>query len=144
VGECDACRMKTLTSIEGLEARIEQLVREHVEAARAAAAAALARAFGEAAKASTHQVARQRATPPRRPMSPRRTREEVAQLAERLCSAVAASPGETMSVLAPKVGATSSELAIAVAQLRRTDRVRTVGQRQHMRYFPAAALSAAP
>jgi hypothetical protein len=136
--------MKTLTSIEGLEARIEQVVREHIEVSRAAAAAAVARAFCEPGGRSSKLAARQTAASTRRPMSRRRTREEVAELAERFCAAVQASPGETMNVLAPKVGATPSELSVAVAQLRRADRVRIVGQRHQMKYFPAACAAAAP
>jgi len=130
--------MRTLTSIQRLEERIEQLVREHIEASRAAAAAAVARAFTEPAGRSSTLAARRTATSKRRPMSRRRTPEEVADLAERLCAAVQAAPGEMMATLAAEVGATPRELGIAVAHLRRADRVRTVGQRQSTRYFPAA------
>ncbi len=130
--------MKTLTSIQGLEERIEQLVREHIEASRAAAAAAVARAFTEPGGRSSTPTARRTAAAKRRPMSPRRTPEEVADLAERLCAAVHAAPGKMMATLAAEVGATPRELGVAVAHLRRADRVRTVGQRQSTRYFPAA------
>ncbi len=136
--------MKTRTSIQGLEERIERLVREHVEASHAAAAAAVARAFCEPGGRSSRPGGGQTAASTRRPMRPRRTHEEVAELAERLCAAVQASPGETMRVLAAGVGATPRELAIAVAHLRRVDRVRTVGQRQHTKYFPAARAAPAP
>ena len=54
---------------------------------------------------------------------------------------VCQTPGETMAVLAGKLGATAQELKVPVAQLKRADRVRGVGQRSHMRYFPMASES---
>lgn len=130
--------MRAKTSSESFEARIEQLVREHIAAIRAKAEAAVARGFaepaGEAAKPGVPQSKRSA----RRPVSRRRTTEEVADLAERLCGAVQAQPGETMLRLAQEVGATPSELSVPVDRLREQGRVRTVGQRQHTRYFPAA------
>jgi hypothetical protein len=130
--------MKTLSNIPELEARIEQLVREHIEATRAAAAAAVVRAFGASAAPPPAAAARRKTSSARRSPSRRRAPEEVAELAERLCAAVHTTPGATMTTLAAQVGATPRELAIAVARLRRQDRVRTVGQRQHTKYFPVA------
>jgi len=43
-----------------------------------------------------------------------------------------------MSVLAKKVGASSRELHRPVANLKRVGQVRSVGERQRIRYFPMA------
>jgi|SRR5690606_34352488 len=130
--------MNATTSIQGLEEQIEQLVREHMAASRAAVASAVARAFSESAGRSSTPAARRTGTPARRAPSRRRTSEEVADLAERFCAAVHAAPGETMTTLAAQVGATPTELSVAVGRLRRAGRVRTVGQRQYTKYFPTA------
>jgi hypothetical protein len=48
-----------------------------------------------------------------------------------------------MTTLAPQVGAPPRALHRAVARLKRVGRVRTVGQRQHTRYFPMTNVAAA-
>lgn len=123
------------TSIEELERQIEQLLREHVAACRRAAAAAVERAFAAVPTgtgASRSRPAASRAT------AVRRSAEEIAALGERLDEVVRTHPGETMSTLAPYVGATPRELERPMARLRKRGRVRTVGQRNRTRYFPMA------
>ena len=75
----------------------------------------------------------------RKQAAPRRAPEELAALGARFYAVLCRQPGETMAVLAPQVGVASQVLQVAVARLRRTKQVRTVGQRQHTRYFPMAA-----
>jgi hypothetical protein len=127
----------TTTSIEELEREIEQLVRKHVEAAHRAAAAAVERGF------ATPSPRARRSSPRRRSSSQatgtRRAPEEIAALGKRLYEAVRAHPGETMTVLAPKVGATPRELHRPMTRLKRAGRIRSVGQRHQTRYFPMAA-----
>ena len=135
--------MRAKTSIEILEERIEQLVREHIAAIGARAQAAVARGLGALAVPTSKDLAPQAKLSSRRAASRRRTAQEVADLAERLCTAVHAQPGETMRHLAPQVGATPSELSIAVERLRSQGRLRTVGHRQFTRYFPTAPAPAA-
>jgi hypothetical protein len=118
--------------------RIEQLVRDHIAAIRAAATAAVAHAFAESESGGS-KASRPR-TPRSRPTR-RRSPEEVAELAERLGQAIEAAPGETMSTLSARLGAKPGELAIAVKHLRRQGQIRTVGQRQHTKYFPAVPSS---
>ena len=122
--------------------QIERLVREHVEATERAAEAALARAFSLAR--SSRSSGRKR--PPSKAaarrtsggtIGGRRSAAEIAALCERLCEAVHAEPGETMTRLARLVGATPRELARPMTMLRRVGRVRSVGQRHQTRYFPA-------
>ena len=60
----------------------------------------------------------------------------MAGLAERLYEAVCANPGETMAVLIAKVGGSARTLHRPMWLLKRSERVRSVGERQHTRYFP--------
>ncbi len=127
------------TSTESLERKIEnaveQLLREHLAACEAAAAAAVREGFRRATGPAAER--RRRGQPARRrAASERRSREEVAELEERLYEAVRAHPGETMTVLAEAVGSTPRQLNRPATLLRRAGRVRSVGQRQYSRYFP--------
>jgi hypothetical protein len=108
-------------------------VREHIAEIHRSTAAALERAFASSSKPQkpTAQL------PVRRTLSNRRDPDVVAALAERLHEAVCAAPGETMSVLAEKIGATTSELNRPMNNLRRQGRLRSVGTRNRTRYFPA-------
>jgi hypothetical protein len=132
------------TTTKSLEQKIEiavvQLVREHLAACEAAAAVAMRAAFQRAssssAKSSRSKSARACSPSPRRAPAPRRSREEMAVLEERLYEAIRRHPGETMAVIAPAVGATARELNQPAVRLRRQGRVRHVGQRQYTRYFP--------
>lgn len=119
--------------------QIEHLVRAHVEATQTSAAAALARAFGAAMSPRGPARKASDRDPRQRSSAGRRSAAELFALSERLCEAVLAEPGETMTRLAPKVGATPRDLARPMAMLRRAGRVRSVGQRHQTRYFPALA-----
>ena len=128
------------TSTQSLEQKIEnaveQLVREHLLACEAAAATAVRAGFRRAASLSpaprspTKSVRRTRTT------SRRRAADEIADLEEQLYAAILAHPGETMTVLAPAVGASARELNRPALVLRRKGRVRSVGSRANTRYFP--------
>lgn len=123
-----------------LETRIEQMVAEHVAAVRKAAQAAVERAF---AGASASAAAPPSVAPSRphiaRARGKRRTRTELSALGERFFEALSRKPGETMAVLSAEVGASPVELQHAVARLREANRVRTIGERSQMRYFPLSA-----
>ena len=119
---------------EKIESAVERLVREHLAACEMPAASALREAFR---RASSHRPQRSRTTPKSsRSASRRRTREEIAELEQRLYEAICQHPGETMAVIAPAVGATPRELNRPATVLRRQGRVRSVGQRHRTRYFP--------
>lgn len=133
--------MKTSTCRQSLEEKIEELVRAEMVGIRASVAAAVDRALAAGGSAPP-VAARRRARP--QTMSKRRTPEEVADLGERFVAAVVATPGETMTTLAPQVGATPRELQLPVTGLKRDGRVRSVGKRQYTKYFPAAMTAAAP
>ena len=117
-----------------LSDQIEQLVREHIESTRRAAAEAVERAFASSSAAPRANAARSQ----RRAPSRRRGPDEIAALGERLYAAVVAEPGETMAVLAPAVGETPRDLHRPMAMLKRAGRVRSVGERHQTRYYPTA------
>ena len=123
---------------ESLSEQIEQLVRAHIEATQREAAAAVARAFSAASAAPRARAVRR----PSRTAGRRRVPAELSVLGERLYAAVCAQPGETMAVLAPELGSSPRELHRPMAALKRSGRVRNVGQRRHTRYYPTVARSA--
>jgi hypothetical protein len=120
--------------------RIEHLVEEYISATRAAAQAALNRAF---ATGTTATVRPSRSTPPgptssRSRTGARRAADEIGALSERLYEAVCRTPGEKMEVIAPVVGSTARELNRPMRRLKQAGRVRSVGTRHATRYFPMA------
>jgi len=121
---------------------IEHLVREYIATIQVAARVAVERAV---AAASVGGVAAPRAKKgPRAPREgSRRSADEIRLLGERFYDALCRSPGETMSVLAPVVGATSQELHRPMQLLKRAGRIRSVGAKHATRYFPMAARSSA-
>lgn len=125
-----------MTTNHELAEQIEQLVRDHIAATRATAAAAVERAFATTQRAVDRPGASAApGAPSRRRIAPRRASEEVAALGERFYAVLCRSPGE-MATLASQVGASPRALHVAVARLKQSARVRAVGQRQHTRYFP--------
>jgi hypothetical protein len=127
-----------MTTNHALAKQIEDLVRQHVDALRTAAAAAVMRAFGaeprEPPRASA--PAKSSAARPRTKAAPRRAPEELVALGERFYAVLCRRPGEMMTTLAPEVGVAPRVLQVAVARLRRTGRVRAIGKRQQTRYYP--------
>jgi len=126
------------TTTESLERKIEsavaRVVHEHLAACEAAEETAVRAAFRRASRTSSKPT-RSKSKGSRSP-SRRRSPEEIAALGERLYEAICRHPGETMAVIAPAVGASPRELRRSSTLLRRAGRVRTVGQRHGMRYFP--------
>ena len=118
---------------EFLSTEIESAIQQIVEASHAAAQQALDRALGRGS------APRRRARP--RPASGRRgykkrSTQEVSALAEQFYSAVCERPGQTIGVLADALELPTAQLRASVSVLRRGGRVRTVGNKQHTRYFP--------
>ncbi|HEY5260960.1 MAG TPA: hypothetical protein VIJ33_02510 [Solirubrobacteraceae bacterium] len=132
--------MTNTTDLPDLCIRIEHLVEEYISATRAAAQAALNRAFATGATAT---VRPSRSTTPgptssRSRTGARRAADEIGALSERLYEAVCRTPGETMTVIAPAVGATARELNRPMMRLKQAGRIRSVGTRHATRYFPMA------
>jgi len=112
--------------------QIESLVRAHIEAMRRVASEAVERALSTSP--STRQARSERRT--QRAVGRRRTSSDMFEVGERLYEAVCTQPGETMAVLAPGLGETPRELHRPMMTLKQAGRVRSVGQRQHTRYYP--------
>lgn len=112
---------------------VEQLVREHLAACEAAAAAAVRAGFERASSKPSSEPSRPKSA---RAPAPRRSRATMAALEERLYDAIRRHPGETMAVIGPAAGATARALNRPATSLRDQGRVRSVGQRHHTRYFP--------
>lgn len=119
---------------ETLETKIERLVREHLAGQQHAARAAVERAFSLTAPAP-RITSRRRVT--------YRRREEVAGLAELLFEAVRSLPGETMTVIAARVGEAPRVLHRPMMHLKDAGRVRCAGERNFTRYFPMAVAQSA-
>lgn len=119
---------------ETLEAKIERLVREHLVGQQVAARAAIERAFA-LVPCAPRTTSRRRAT--------YRPRAEVAELAERLFEVVRSLPGETMTVIAARVGEAPRVLHRPMMHLKDAGRVRSAGERNFTRYFPMAVAKSA-
>lgn len=120
---------------------IERLVREYISTVRASAQEAVERAFGAGASGSASTSAKRRprsASAPTARAGKRRASDEIGTLSERLYEAMFRAPGETMSVLAPMVGAGARELHRPMTVLKSAGRIRSVGRRHATRYFPMA------
>ena len=121
---------------EELQTQIERLVREHLASQQKAATAAVERAFASA-------VAPARSRPERSSAGRRRLATEMAEVADRLCEAVRACPGETMVTIAARVGEKPRALNRPMLHLKSAGRVRSAGERNLTRYFPMAAAKSA-
>jgi len=128
-----------------LTQRIEELVREladeHMAQVRQRVVATVMGALaGTTTTAPQHNKATKKG---KRAPSRRRDPAEVTAVAERLHKAVCAKPGEAMVVFATELDTTVRELHRPMANLKRSGRVRSVGERHRTRYFPGLATAAA-
>ena len=126
------------TVLEQLTRRVEQVIQEHLYESQQAAADAVVRAFAATRAAQRARPVKQDATGRRR-----RAMAEIAELAEQLFEAVLACPGETMTVIAARVGQEPRALLRPMMQLKDSGRVRSAGERNFTRYFPMAAAKSA-
>ena len=127
-----------MTTLEQrLQQQIESAVQEYLQASRAKVTATLERAFGAATApaARAKSSARPRAT---EKVGKRRTASELAALSEQLYEVISGSPGQGMVALSERLELSGQHLQRVVARLRADGRIRTVGARQQMRYFPRA------
>jgi len=126
-----------------LNIEIETAIQLIVAATRRAVLAAVDEAFGSASTLRPHtgtaagsRTNGHSGTGHPKKSSPRRSSDEIAELAERFYTAVCDAPGKLMAELAAKMDVAPSTLLVPVAQLKRAGRIRAVGQRQNTRYFP--------
>jgi glutamate dehydrogenase/leucine dehydrogenase len=142
-GSMESCHVEDMdtTTPESLATKLENLIQEHIETTRKAAAEALQRAFSAAERTSVRRSATTKdstavASKGTRRYGKRRTAAELEALAQRFHQAVCDKPGELMAVLAPTIGVTPRELHRPVAHLKDLGRIRSAGQRTETRYFP--------
>jgi hypothetical protein len=120
---------------------IEHLVREYISTIRIAAEGAVERAVAASVGRSAAPSERKQRQPSAAPWSRQRGRrpsDEIGSLSERFYEALCRSPGETMAVLAPIVGATARDLNRPMLLLKQAGRIRSVGMKHATRYFPMA------
>jgi hypothetical protein len=135
--------MSTPSSTEELTKQIEQLVEQYVAQSHRAAREALERAFGSAAPATKANRRSTSARGPRRAGGQRRSAEAIEHVAARLYELVRDRPGESMVAFATELAVPARTLERPMTLLKREGRVRSVGQRQRTRYFPAVGSKAA-
>jgi hypothetical protein len=138
--------MATISSND-LTENLERLVTDFVRASQELVLAAVAQAMvasspeltsAPAPKPSKRTKPSKQSKPSKRAKpSKHRSPQEIAELGERFYEVLCAHPGESMTVLAEKVGVCARELHHPVKRLKRAGRVHSVGQRQSTKYFPS-------
>lgn len=121
-----------------IEERIDSMMNDVMVALRAAAIAALSEALGGRGTVNGADSQQPRKSARRRSsnVKPSRSKEEIAELGDCLYRQIDAAPGQSMSFYAKELGVTSPQLAVPARRLKKTARVRTVGQRNETKYFP--------
>ena len=130
--------MKTPRNTEELTKTIEQLVEGYVAEVRRAAREAVEQAFGTATPPAARMT--KAGGVPRRAGHTggrRRTAQELEQLEQRLYQLVRTRPGESLTTFAAELQMTVRALQRPMSGLKRQGRVRSAGQRNRTRYFPA-------
>jgi hypothetical protein len=130
--------MTKTTNHDDLAEGIERLVREYISTIHITAQAAVKRAIAAGVPSDGGAKVKQVHAPGASRPGTRRASDEIGTLSERFYEVLCRMPGETMTVLAPAVGATSRELHRPMTLLKRAGRVRSVGTRHATRYFPTA------
>ncbi len=130
--------MTKTTNHGDLAEGIERLVREYISTIHITAHAAVKRAIAAGVPSDGAAKVKHVRSPAASRPGTRRASDEIGTLSERLFEALCGMPGETMTVLAPAVGATARELHRPMTLLKRAGRVRSVGTRHATRYFPTA------
>jgi hypothetical protein len=138
--------MKNPSTPEQLADAIESLVSSYMDEVRLAAQRAVERSLTRTASSRAPRSASRDNDVGRVAASSsgkRRSQTELDEHCEELCKRVRARPGESMMTLAEEMGLPMSALQRPMAKLRADGRVRTVGERHLMRYFPAVVRAAA-
>ncbi|MDH5676972.1 MAG: hypothetical protein OEZ06_32955 [Myxococcales bacterium] len=128
---------------EQLSAAIESLVASYVNEVRRAASEAVERALRQSVVSSAPADGRHKPPAPKRAPTQRRSAEELGELGERLYGLVRAQPGASIVTFADALGVSVRTLQRPMARLKAQERVRSGGQRNLMRYYPAVVGAAA-
>lgn len=128
--------MRSPRTPEQLANAIESLVASYVDEVRQAAQQAVERSLCRVAAARPPSKGSCHRPPTPKLAMKRRTAAELDQACEQLCALVRARPGESITALAEEMGEPAGALQRPMAKLRADGRVRSVGSRHLMRYFP--------
>ena len=135
--------MRSPSTPEQLANAIESLVASYIDEVRQAAQQAIERSLSRSVQAQRSAKSTIHRPPSPRLAAKRRTAAELDETCEKLCALVRARPGESIVTLAEDMGASAGTLQRPMAKLRTEGRVRSVGERHLMRYFPAVVRPAA-
>lgn len=131
--------MKSPSTTVELAMAIESMIASYMDGVRDAAEQAVARALArqgqELGRRSSKSKGRRTIEP--KSHSGRRSAAALDDACRSLCDLVRGRPGSSMVELAEELTVSVGELQLPMAKLRAEGRVRTVGQRHLMRYFPA-------
>lgn len=123
---------------------VEALVRGYVASVRSSVLSGVERGCSTTLASEGSDVRRRTGaqsalagTPARtRKISPKRSPESLAKLANDLYERIVASPGEPMAKFAKELNCTALELQVPITMLKKGKRIRTTGERRQTRYFP--------
>ena len=117
---------------------IEKLVAGYVDEARQMVQSSLEQSFARhtapAGRVKKKQAIRDRAT---QPTVARRSADELAAIRERLYELICAHPGESTTLFSDQLGISAKDLHRPVSKLKAEGRIRSFGERNQTRYFPA-------
>jgi len=126
--------------MENLQAQIEERINAMVGDVLVLIRRATTDAINNVLSGTTAaSVARPEPKPGKRRVSQpraRRSPEELSALCERLYQKIDEHPGQGMAVYAEVLAVATRDLGVVAKRLKKVGRVRTLGQRDRMRYFP--------
>ena len=132
--------MSSASPPHDLACAIEALIAAHVEEALRTAQAAIARSFAAGRKAgvghASPTAAVKRGKKKRTMPAPRRSKEELAQLRQRLHELVRERPGAQMSEFSEVLKVSVRDLNRPMMQLKSQGNVRSAGERNRTQYYP--------
>lgn len=121
---------------------IENVVASYLDEVRRTVQHAVERSLSRSAASTRPNKSKAERSEQHRSAKTRRSAGALDELCDQLHQCVCTRPGEPSTVLADELGCTVRELQRPMAKLRAQGRIRSVGQRNLMRYFPAVTRTA--
>ena len=116
---------------------IETVVASYLDEVRRTVQHAVERSLSSAAATTRPAKSRVDRSTEQLSTKTRRSAGALNELCDKLHQCVCARPGEAMTVFADEIGCVVRDLQRPMAKLKAQGRIRSVGQRSLMRYFPA-------
>jgi DNA-binding NtrC family response regulator len=118
---------------------IEAFVEELSALVRAAAVQSVTEAFGAGAAGPARRGRGAAALPSRsaRSKGQKRAPEALAELSEKLLSAIKSGPGQRMEEIAKTLGTSTKELTLPARKLVSEKKIKTKGERRATKYYPS-------